>query len=180
MSYQYVMNRVNTKVQSLTFFQLKYTKIRPNQTVLIDFGAMVDGYCSDLTRVVFTGRIPPKLEEIYEVVLCAQKAGISAARCGVKCKSVDTAARKVIDKAGYGKQFLHSLGHGIGRAVHESPVLGPKIDRTLKKGMVVTVEPGIYIPQLGGIRIEDDVLITSKGPVRLSSLPRNLEAMRLK
>ena len=77
------------------------------------------------------------------------------------------------------KQFLHGLGHGIGRAVHESPVLGPKIDRTLKKGMVVTIEPGIYIPQLGGIRIEDDVLITSKGPVRLSSLPRNLEAMRL-
>lgn len=156
------------------------TRIRRNQAVLIDWGAVVDGYCSDLTRVVFTGRIPPELIKVYEVVLCAQKAGIAAVSSGVSSRTADGAARKVIERAGYGRQFLHSLGHGIGREVHEGPALSGSVKGRLRKNMVVTVEPGIYLPGIGGIRIEDDVLVTSHGSRRLSSLPRNVEAMVLR
>ena len=154
--------------------------IRRNEAVLIDWGAMVDGYCSDLTRVVFTGKIPPELVEVYEVVLRAQKAGISAIRPGVACKSVDKAARDVIDAAGFGGKFIHSLGHGFGRVVHEGPGLASMSDRRLRSGMVVTIEPGIYLPGLGGVRIEDDILVTRDGPRRLSTLRRDTSAMVLR
>jgi Xaa-Pro aminopeptidase len=152
-------------------------RVKAGQCVLIDWGALVGGYCSDLTRVVFTGRIPPELAEPYEVVLRAQAAGIEAIRPGASCKAVDQAARKVIDDAGHGENFLHSLGHGLGRKVHEGPTLSSLADKRLKKGMVVTVEPGIYLPGVGGIRIEDDVLVTADGHKRLSSLPRQARAM---
>jgi Xaa-Pro aminopeptidase len=155
------------------------TPVRHNNAVLIDWGASVGGYCSDLTRVVFTGRIRPELSQAYDVVLRAQAAGIAAARPGVVCRTVDAAARKVIEQAGYGKQFLHGLGHGFGRAVHEAPTLGARSTDRLRDGMVVTVEPGIYLPGIGGIRIEDDILVTSHGPRRLSSLPRGLQAVTL-
>jgi len=155
------------------------TRVRPGQAVLVDWGARADGYCSDLTRVVFTGTIPAKLREIYEVVRRAQEAGIAAIRSGVGCRAVDAAARRVIAEAGYGEQFGHGLGHGLGREVHEAPGLGKLSADRLKSGMVVTVEPGIYLPGIGGVRIEDDVLVTASSARRLSSLPRDIDAMRL-
>jgi Xaa-Pro aminopeptidase len=155
------------------------TKIRRDQPVLIDWGAQVAGYCSDLTRVVFAGRIPPKLAEIYEVAVRAQAAAVGAIRSGVGCKTVDATARKVIAEAGYGREFVHGLGHGIGRQVHEAPALGRLAKGRLRAGMVVTVEPGVYVPGLGGVRIEDDVQVTSDGHRKLSRLPRSLSAMVL-
>lgn len=156
------------------------TKIRKGQIVLIDWGARVEGYISDLTRVVFTGKIPPKIGEIYEIVRNAQTAGINALKVGVSYKSPDSAARKVIADAGYGERFVHGLGHGVGREVHEAPGLGAKGPGRLRSGMVVTVEPGIYLPGVGGVRIEDDILITADGPKRLSKLTSDIRAMVLK
>jgi Xaa-Pro aminopeptidase len=146
------------------------------EAVLIDWGARVAGYCSDLTRVVFTGRIPPKLVEVYEVVRRAADAAVARVRPGVACKTPDRAARDVIEDAGYGRQFVHGLGHGIGREVHEQPTLARRNGQRLRKGMVTTVEPGIYLPGVGGVRIEDDVLVTAGGRRRLSSLPTDLDA----
>lgn len=154
-------------------------RIQSNQPVLIDWGARVGGYGGDLTRVLLTGTIPPEFTELYTVVVSAQKAGLRTIRPGKSCKSVDAAARGVIEAAGYGEKFVHSLGHGLGRDVHEAPALAKTNSQRLKAGMVVTVEPGIYIPGVGGIRIEDDVLVTSKGAKRLSRLPREIETMRL-
>jgi len=148
--------------------------IRSDHVVLIDWGAEMDGYVSDLTRVICIGRIPRKLTEAYNVVLRAQAAAIRSIRPGVACKQVDAVARSVISKAGYGEQFFHGTGHGIGRRVHEAPGLGQDVPGRLRKGMVVTVEPGIYFPGLGGIRIEDDILVTSNGYQRLSRLSRTL------
>jgi Xaa-Pro aminopeptidase len=158
-------------------------KIRRGEAVLIDWGARVEGYCSDLTRVVFVGTIPPApsvLEEVYETVRAAQQAGIAAVRPGVHCKTVDAAARDVIAKAGYGPRFVHGLGHGIGREIHEAPALAGVSDMPLRSGMVVTVEPGIYLPGVGGVRIEDDVLVTANGHETLSSLPRSIDSMMLR
>lgn len=164
---------------SLPHYRPAGRNIRPGDPVLFDFGARCDGYCSDLTRVVFTGTIPPKIREIYDVVRSAQRTAIAAIRPGVACKTVDAAAREVIDQAGFGEQFLHSTGHGLGRDVHEAPGLSRLAEERLKTGMVVTVEPGIYLPGLGGVRIEDDVLVTTDGQKKLSSLPTQLDAMRL-
>ncbi len=154
-------------------------RVRPDEPVLVDWGANVEGYCSDLTRVVFTGRIPPKIAEIHEIVRRAQEAGIAAARPRAMCRNVDADAREVISSAGYGEQFAHGLGHGVGLAVHESPALSRLSEARLRKGMVVTVEPGIYLPGVGGVRIEDDVLITADGSRRLTRLPRGIGAMTL-
>jgi len=154
-------------------------RIGESEFVLVDWGARVGGYISDLTRVLVTGKIPPKLERLYGVVLNANLAGIEAVRPGAKMKDVDAAARNVIAKAGYGKQFGHSLGHGIGRDVHESPRLASDQERELVAGMVVTIEPGIYLPGWGGIRIEDDVLVTKTGHEVLSSVPKRFEEVVL-
>jgi Xaa-Pro aminopeptidase len=156
------------------------TKIRAGDPVLIDWGALVDGYCSDLTRVVFTGRIPPKIAEIYAIVLDAQQAAIRAVGSGRSVKTVDAAARDRITRAGYGEQFVHGLGHGIGLEIHEGPSLSSRSKMRLRKGMVVTVEPGVYLPGVGGVRIEDDVLVEAHGQTVLTSLPRTLSAMELR
>jgi Xaa-Pro aminopeptidase len=156
------------------------TRIRRGQAVLIDWGARLAGYCSDLTRVLFTGRIPPKLGAVYEVVRRAQAAGIAAVRAGVACKTPDAAARRVIDDAGYGRRFVHGLGHGLGLEVHEPPALAARSRARLHAGMVVTVEPGIYLPGAGGVRIEDDILVTTDGRRRLSSLSTDIRAMVLR
>ncbi len=156
------------------------TKIGPGQAVLFDWGAVVEGYCSDLTRVVFTGTIPPQIGRIYAVVLEAQKQGVSAVRAGRSPRSVDRAARAVIESAGFGPQFGHGLGHGIGLEIHEAPTLSHRARGRLKRGAVVTVEPGIYLPGVGGVRIEDDVLVETGGGRVLSSLPKSLQAMVLK
>jgi Xaa-Pro aminopeptidase len=155
------------------------TRIRRDAVLLIDWGARVDGYCSDLTRTLAIGRIPPKLATAYELVRRAQRAGLRAVRPRVKSETVDAAAREIIEKAGFGRQFLHGLGHGLGREVHERPGVGRTADERLRAGMLITIEPGIYLPRLGGIRIEDDVLVTPDGRRRLSSLPRGLESMTL-
>ncbi len=143
--------------------------------VLIDWGAMVDGYRSDLTRVLATSKIPPKFVKMYECVLAAQLAAIDAMKPGVMVSQVDSIARAVIEKQGMGKQFNHGLGHGIGLDIHEAPRLGKNQDRPLEAGMVVTVEPGVYFPGFGGVRIEDDILITRDGHEVLSHLPRTLD-----
>jgi len=140
--------------------------------VLIDWGAAGQLYKSDLTRVLVTGKISPKLERIYRVVLTAQEAAIEAIRPGVAAQDVDAVARKIISEAGFGRQFGHGLGHGLGLEVHEGPRLAVNSSVTLKPGMVVTVEPGIYLPGWGGVRIEDDVLVTRTGHEVLTKLPK--------
>lgn len=143
--------------------------------ILVDWGALGGHYCSDLTRVLVTGKISPKLQRVYGVVLKAQRTAIAAIKPGAVLEKVDEAARRVIAKAGYDKYFGHSLGHGLGMEVHESPRLAPGQKGQLKAGMVVTVEPGIYVPNWGGVRIEDDVLVTKNGHEVLSSVPNELE-----
>ena len=165
---------------SLPHYRPGATRVESDCLVLIDWGAKVGGYCSDLTRTVRVGRIPPRLAEIHGVVERAQAAGIRAVRSGIAAGSADRAARDVIEAAGYGKQFVHGLGHGIGLEIHEAPGLGRKAKARLRPGMVVTVEPGIYLPALGGVRIEDDVVVTPDGCRRLSSLPRDMESMTLR
>jgi Xaa-Pro aminopeptidase len=144
--------------------------------VLIDWGARgPSGYHSDLTRVLVTGKLSPQLQTVYGVVLSAQRAAIAAIRPGAVMKEVDAAARTAIEAAGYGRQFNHALGHGLGLAVHELPRLAPDQSRQLAPGMVVTVEPGVYIPGSLGVRIEDDILVTDTGHEVLTSLPQELE-----
>jgi Xaa-Pro aminopeptidase len=143
--------------------------------VLIDWGADGGLYKSDLTRLLVTGRISPKLERVYGVVLKAQRKAIDAIRPGAVAGDVDKIARGVIAQAGFGRYFGHSLGHGLGLDVHEAPRLGKDGNVVLKPGMVVTVEPGIYLPGWGGVRLEDDVLVTPSGREVLSTLGKQLE-----
>jgi Xaa-Pro aminopeptidase len=143
--------------------------------VLVDWGATApSGYRSDLTRVLATAKISPKLERVYRVVLKAQQAALKVIRPGIAACAVDAAARQVIEEAGFARQFTHSLGHGIGLDVHEKPRLGAASKAPLQTGMIVTVEPGIYLEGWGGVRIEDDVLVTRSGCEVLTSAPRDL------
>lgn len=137
--------------------------------VLIDWGAeMPGGYKSDLSRTLWRGRLDSRFTDVYTVVLRAQQAAIAAIRPGKTGIEVDRIAREIIREAGYGERFGHSLGHGIGLEIHEHPRLAPNSDAALQPGMVVTVEPGIYLPAWGGVRIEDDVLVTDSGSEVLS------------
>jgi Xaa-Pro aminopeptidase len=140
--------------------------------LLVDWGARLGGYCSDLTRMVCVGRIPRQLQALVDVVLAAQEAVLRHLRPGARCGDADAAGRAVIARSGYGARFGHGMGHGVGLAVHESPRLGPRAETVLLPGMVVTVEPGIYMPGQIGVRIEEDVLITPDGHEVLSTLPR--------
>jgi len=154
--------------------------VQRDQPLLIDWGALFKGYCSDLTRTLLVGRVAPKLKEIYNVVLEAQQAAIAFLRPGVTTIQADRVARDVIEKAGFGKYFGHGLGHGIGREIHELPSMRKTGgEQELRPGMIVTVEPGIYLPGIGGVRIEDDVLITHSGCEVLSSLDRSFEGNHL-
>ncbi|QDU38548.1 putative peptidase [Maioricimonas rarisocia] len=152
-------------------------KVEESPILLTDWGAQTrSGYRSDLTRVLVTGRPTAKLEKVYNVVLEAQQRAIAAIGPGVVCRDVDKAARETIHNAGYGKRFGHGLGHGIGLDIHEQPRLAPVSETILQPGMVVTVEPGIYLPGWGGVRIEDDVLVTRDGHEVLSnSVPNEFE-----
>ena len=146
--------------------------LKSGSVLLVDFGARVAGYVSDLTRVLFVDRISPCALAVYETVRRAQAAGIAAVGPDARLTDVDAAARAVIEEAGYGEQFGHGLGHGIGREVHEMPRLAPRSVRgRLEPGMIVTVEPGIYLRGRFGIRLEDDVLVTERGRSVLSRLP---------
>lgn len=137
--------------------------IQGNEFITFDFGALLDGYCSDLTRTIAVGSPDPKLKEIYDIVLEAQLTALNGIKPGMTGREADALARDVITKYGYGEYFGHSTGHGLGMEVHESPRLSKLSDDILKPGMVVTVEPGIYLPDLGGVRIEDDIVITETG-----------------
>ncbi len=150
-------------------------KIGFSDFVLVDWGADGGLYKSDLTRVLVTGRILLKFKRIYEVVLKAQRKAIDAVRPGALAHDVDLRAREVIAKAGFARYFGHGLGHGLGLEVHEAPRLGIDSKVVLKPGMVVTIEPGIYLPGWGGVRIEDDVLVTRTGRRVLSSVPKEFE-----
>jgi Xaa-Pro aminopeptidase len=150
-------------------------KIGASDFTLIDWGAHEGLYVSDLTRILVTGKISPKLRKIYNVVLKAQLAAIQAITPGVTCEKVDTVARDIIAKAGYDKQFGHGLGHGTGLDIHEAPRLSQGQSTVLKAGMIVTVEPGIYLPGWGGVRIEDDILVTRNGHEVLTAVPKQLE-----
>ena len=153
------------------------TPIQPG-ALLVDWGAMVDGLCSDLTRTFGIGEMPRKLREVYAVVLEAQLAAIDAIAPGKTCAEIDAVARNRITKAGYGEFFGHGLGHGLGMDVHEEPYFNDlSTNVRLEPGMVMTVEPGVYLPGVGGVRIEDDVLVTDDGVDVLSDWPKDLESM---
>jgi Xaa-Pro aminopeptidase len=149
-------------------------KIKRGELVTMDFGGQYQGYTSDITRTVVVGKASPKQRKIYNLVLEAQLAGLSQARAGVKAKDLDKVARDIISRAGYGKNFGHGLGHGLGLLVHDSPAVAPTSKATLLPGMVITIEPGIYIQGWGGVRIEDDVVITEKGCELLTRAKKEL------
>ncbi|BCJ85934.1 M24 family metallopeptidase [Effusibacillus dendaii] len=152
-------------------------KLEQGDFVTLDFGALYKGYCSDITRTVVIGEPSDKQREIYEIVLAAQLHALQNIKPGMTGKEADALARSLIASKGYGEQFGHSLGHGIGLNIHEEPRLSTASDVELLPGMVVTVEPGIYIPGFGGVRIEDDVVITETGIEILTSSTKDLLAL---
>jgi len=146
--------------------------------VVLDFGGILDGYCCDLTRMAYVGTPSPEARRLYESVREAQQAAIDAVRPGVLPSAIDAAARDVLIGQGLGEAFGHGTGHGLGLEVHEEPRVGkPRPDTresTLEPGMVFTIEPGAYLAGFGGVRIEDDVLVTETGCEVLTSIPRDL------
>ena len=151
--------------------------IGAGETVVIDCGATVGGYAADITRTFAIGALEPELARVYEVVRAANGAGRAAAGPGVPAEEVDRAARAVIEEAGYGEYFIHRTGHGLGLEVHEPPYIVAGNERILEPGMVFTVEPGVYLPGRGGVRIEDDVVVTSDGAESLTAFPRELVSL---
>lgn len=148
--------------------------IGKNELVVFDLGAILRGYSSDLTRTVYIGHAPARVRGWYKAVLTAQRAARCAARPGVSAESVDAAARGVIRRAGLGRKFVHSTGHGLGLEVHEKPRLGRGEKSLIRENMVVTIEPGVYLEGQGGIRIEDDALITQSGAEFITDASREL------
>lgn len=140
----------------------------------LDFGCVLNGYCSDMTRTVAIGQVCDELKNIYNIVLNAQKKAISAIEPGKKCSDIDFAARSIIDEDGYGKNFGHGLGHSVGVEIHEAPSFSPKCNDIIEDGYVITVEPGIYIYGLGGVRIEDVVAIENGRCINLTNSPKEL------
>ena len=149
-------------------------KIEKGDFVTLDYGATVGGYCSDITRTVVVGKATVRQKKIYAVVHKAQTAAIRKIKPGASTRRVDWAARAIITRAGFGSKFGHGTGHGIGLEVHQSPGLSARTEARLLPGMVVTVEPGIYVPGFGGVRIEDDVLVTRSGHRILTGAPKGL------
>ena len=149
-------------------------EIQTGEFVTMDFGCVYHGYCSDMTRTVAVGSVTDEMRTVYETVLAAQEAGIAAARAGVTGKAVDSAAREVIEKAGYGKYFGHSFGHGVGVEIHEGPNASSANDKPLPAGAVISAEPGIYIPGRLGVRIEDVIRLTEEGCENLTLAPKAL------
>jgi len=148
--------------------------VGPGELIVIDWGAGVDGYCSDCTRTVATGEPGSEAREVYQLVLDAQRAGVQAVRAGAGGREVDAAARTVIEAGGHGEHFGHGLGHGVGTEIHEAPRLSTRSEDQLQAGNVVTVEPGIYLPGQFGVRIEDLVVVGAEGCEILTSLDTEL------
>lgn len=154
------------------------TTIKKGDLVLFDLGVIVDGYCSDITRTVAYGDISDQQYEIYNTVLKAQLAAVSMVKPGVTCSEIDLKARRTITDAGYGPYFPHRLGHGLGISIHEYPSITEKNSLPLEEGMVFTIEPGIYVPNVAGVRIEDDILVTSTGCETLTKFPKELQIIK--
>jgi Xaa-Pro dipeptidase len=151
--------------------------LQPGDLVLIDWGANAEGYFSDITRTYAMGDTNPELEKIAEFVKAANAAATAAVKPGVKASAVDQAAREVVESAGYGEYFIHRTGHGLGREAHEEPYISQFDQTVLQPGMTFTIEPGIYLPHRGGVRIEDNVLVTEDGCRSLTNLPRDLSQL---
>jgi Xaa-Pro aminopeptidase len=147
-------------------------RIGKNELVVLDLGAILRRYCSDLTRTVHVGKASARVRQWYYAVLEAQAAARHALKPGVTCGAIDAAARNVLDRKGLGRYFVHSTGHGIGLEIHEDPRIARDQKRLLDAGNVVTVEPGVYVEGVGGIRIEDDALVTPRGAEILTTAPR--------
>ena len=148
--------------------------LRAGDLLILDWGARVQGYISDLTRTFAVGQVEAELSEMHAVVQRANQAGVQAVRPGIPCSQIDRAARQVIEAAGYGEYFIHRTGHGLGLEGHEPPYIRQDEDSLLQPGMTFTVEPGIYLPGRGGVRLEDDVVVTEQGGRSLSSAPREM------
>lgn len=146
--------------------------IAPGDPVVVDMGALIDGYHSDITRTFCAGGRTPGFMVVYDIVLAANRTGVEAAAAGASCAAVDASVRAVIESAGFGEYFNHGLGHGVGLEIHEAPRLAPGSEAVLESGMVHSIEPGIYLPDWGGIRIEDLVLVNAEHPQTLSQYPR--------
>ena len=140
----------------------------------MDFGCIMNGYCSDMTRTVAVGYATDEMAAVYDIVLRAQKAGIAAAKPGVTGAAIDKAGRDLIEAAGYGDCFGHGFGHGVGLFIHEEPTASPRWDRPLDEGVVLTAEPGIYLPGKFGVRIEDMLYLTGGSCRNLTEAPREL------
>jgi Xaa-Pro aminopeptidase len=154
------------------------TRLQPGDVVLLDFGCRHNGYCSDLTRTLAYATMPGAwFEEIYALTLAAQSAAIEAIKPGMKCQEADAVARARIAEAGYGPRFGHGLGHGVGIEIHENPRLNSESETVLEEGMVITVEPGIYLPGKGGVRIEDLAVVTRHGCELISRMPKDLKVI---
>jgi Xaa-Pro aminopeptidase len=149
-------------------------RVEAGELVVIDFGCVVDGYCSDMTRTVSVGEPSPEARRIWDTVLSAQRIGCEAVAVGAECAAVDRASREVIADAGWGDAFVHGTGHGVGLEIHEAPRVASTSTGTLEPGHVVTVEPGVYLPGIGGVRIEDTLVVTPDGPVALTEFPKHL------
>lgn len=142
--------------------------------VVLDFGARIGGYCSDMSRTVSIGRASEEHKRMYEAVLEANEAGLSAVRSGVPCVEVDLAAREVLESLGYGDQFTHGVGHGVGLDIHEAPTVGPRSTQSLREDSVITIEPGVYVNGVAGVRIEDLVVVEESGYRLLTHAPKEL------
>ncbi|MCR5148469.1 MAG: aminopeptidase P family protein [Eubacterium sp.] len=149
-------------------------KLESGDFLTMDFGCIYEGYCSDMTRTVVIGKASDEQKKIYNIVLKAQMEAVQAIRAGMKCIEVDKIARDIIKEAGYGKYFGHGLGHSVGLYIHESPALNTRDETVLKVGMIETIEPGIYIPGFGGVRIEDMGVVTENGYDNFAASPKEL------
>lgn len=165
---------VSGKKSSMPHGVPDHKKIETGDFVTMDYGAVVNGYHSDMTRTVAVGKVSEKQKKVYETVLNAQLAALDIIKSGVLLKDGDSAARNVIENAGFGEYFRHSTGHGVGVEIHEAPNLSPKAEGRLKVGNIVTVEPGIYLPDEFGVRIEDMVYVTKNGCINLTNTPKEL------
>ena len=158
------------KGSAIPHWETSRREIKDGDVVVVDFGTVYGGYVSDITRTFLIGNVPSEIKRIYEVVREAQSIGNKTLKAGKSCREVDEAVSSNLERKGYGENIVRSTGHGIGIEVHEAPTLSSKSNEILKKNMVVTVEPGIYVPELGGVRIEDDCLVLEDGVFVISQL----------